>query len=231
MPTPTLDWRSRHDPRSRAYAIRPHLAATPRVDRLWAPGKILDQGAEGACVGYAWASEAMADPVPVALERLAINHPATWELFARFLYGMARYLDEWPGTDYEGTSVLAGAKAAQNAGLLHTYRWAFGLDDVLDTVVQKGPVVLGTNWHADMYAPRNGILTPTGPVVGGHAYLVVGYRTTVPQLGGAPGAVIKNSWGKDWGENGLATISLEDLDTLLSQDGEACVPTSRSYGR
>lgn len=229
---PTLDWKSRHDERSIAYGIAPKLdMEAPLVDRMWAPGLMLNQKNEGACVGFAFASEALAEPIPVDLTRLKANVPPTWDLFARFLYGMARYLDPWPGEDYEGTSVLAGAKAAQNVGLLPAYRWAFGLDEVVRTVVQKGPVVLGTNWYSDMYAPKSGIVTPTGSLVGGHAYLLCGYRTSVPQLDGAPGAVIKNSWGTTWGLNGLATISLPHLNTLLQQDGEACVPVSRSYGR
>ena len=38
--------------------------------------------------------------------------------FARGIYKQAQTLDEWPGDDYEGTSVLAGAKAVQAEGYM-----------------------------------------------------------------------------------------------------------------
>ena len=232
MTTPILDWRPNHDPRSRDYPIRTLLPVNGhRHDRIWKTGPVTDQGVEGACVGHGWTTEALAEPIGVDLSRLKVHAPTDPDEFARFLYGMAQYLDEWDGENYEGTSVLAGAKAAQNAGVLREYRWAFGLDDVIDTVVWKGPVVLGINWYEQMYNPVGGVLTKGGALVGGHCLTVVGYRASSIRLGGAPAAVLQNSWGKDWGTNGQADISLPDLGALLAENGEACIPVSRSYGR
>jgi C1A family cysteine protease len=118
-----------------------------------------------------------------------------------------------------------------NAGLLKEYRWAFGLDDVIDTVVWKGPVILGINWYQDMYNPVGGVVRKGGKLVGGHCLLAVGYRTSSVRLGGKPAVVLLNSWGPDWGTNGMADISLEDLGALLKENGEAAVPVRRSYGR
>lgn len=227
-----LDWRSNHDPRSLNFPIRSILrSSVNRVDRQWPGGTVLDQGYEGACVGFAWTSEALAHPVPVDLTRLRAYAPKDPFAFARFVYRSAQHIDEWNGETYEGTSVLAGAKTMWNLGLLNGYRWAFGIEDVADTVSTYGPVVVGTNWYSGMYSAPDGLLTRAGTLVGGHAYLVTGYTKSNPRLGGAESLTVKNSWGPSWGRNGFADITLANMASLLAEQGEACVPTSRSYGR
>jgi hypothetical protein len=99
----------------------------------------LDQGQEGACVGFGWAHEAAARPVV---------RPAT-EADAEAIYRRAQQLDGFPD-DQDGSSVLAGAKATRERGWLGTYRWAFSLNDVLATVGWLGPVVIGVNWYTGM---------------------------------------------------------------------------------
>lgn len=228
-----LDWRPRHDPRSRDYPIRPMLsAAATRRDRLWAHGPVTDQGREGACVGHAWTAEATAKPVPVDLTRLKADAPETPDGFAHFLYGMAQRLDPWPGEAYSGTSVLAGAQAAQKMGLLREYRWAFGgVPDVADTVAARGPVVLGIPWYEAMYEAPGGVLRRGGALVGGHAILAIGVTKSSTRISGQSTVTLVNSWGPDWGVEGVAEISVDDLAGLLREDGEACVPVRRSYGR
>jgi hypothetical protein len=43
-------------------------------------------------------------------------------------------------------------------------------------------------------------------------------------------ARLHNSWGRGYGVGGDAFITLRGLDTLLQNDGEACVPVLRSVG-
>ncbi len=38
---------------------------------------------------------------------------------------------------------------------------------------------------------------------------------------------MRNSWGRGWGVDGDCLISIEDLDRLLGEAGEACVPVRR----
>lgn len=227
-----LDWKPNFDERSREYPVRAKLrSAVKRKDRLWTPGPILNQGREGACVGFAWAAEAFASPIAVDLHRMRANTPATHDMYARFLYGQARYIDEWAGEAYEGTSVLAGAKASQNMNTIREYRWAFTIEDVIDSVIAKGPVVIGINWYDGMYSAPNGILRKSGTIVGGHALLIVGFNVNSEKIPGKSTFILQNSWGTSWGINGLAEITVEDLAALLKENGESCVPTRRSYGR
>lgn len=227
-----LDWAPNHDPRSRAFAIRTLITVEPvKRNKLWRVGPILDQGREGACVGFGWTAESLATPVAVDLTRVAANVPRDPTAYAQDVYRRARRIDEWAGENYEGTSVNAGAKICRENGVVVEYRWAFGVGDVVNTVLSKGPVVLGINWYSGMYEAPNGVLTPSGTIVGGHCLLAVGYTLNSPKLGGADGVILQNSWGKNWGVNGLAEIKVSELGGLLAANGEAAVATKRSYGR
>jgi hypothetical protein len=227
-----LDWVPRHDPRSRDFPISAVVNPTRRRDKIWANGPILDQGQEGACVGFGWAAEAFAAPVRVRLEQMRPGIAREPNQFARDIYSTAQKIDEWEGEAYEGTSVLAGAKVMGQIGLVKEYRWAFGIEQVADAVLAKGPVVIGIPWYESMYDTRSdGVVEVSGSVVGGHCLLVVGYRVASGRLDYQDGFLLQNSWGAGWGVNGVGLISKADLAWLLQQQGEACVPTRRSYGR
>lgn len=237
----TLDWRLRHDPASRAYAIRTVLDGKPFIDKTWDLDAWLDQLAEGACVGFAWAHELHADPEIV---------PMT-DAQARAIYRRAQKLDVWSGESYEGTSVIAGAKAVKelknNAGepYLKEYRWAFGIEDLMLAIAYQGPVVLGMNWYTGMFnTDANGFIRPVGSLAGGHALLAIGVvvkRRALNRFGPITDfsevdldnsyIILHNSWGRGWGDNGRAKISLRHLQILLAQGGEACVPMVRTSDR
>ena len=210
MKDPRLNWRPRHDPRSRQYAIRDKIDKVTSTARQWKAGIVLDQGSEGACVGFGWSGELACEP-----ERYVVSDESAFEL-----YREAKEVDPWPGTDYEGTSVLAGAKVLKRRGQLLEYRWAFGIEDVRDAILTHGPVVLGIPWYSGMYDAPNGRVTVSGSVVGGHCILATGYR---------PGYfMLRNSWGEGWGNGGDAEITEQDLAFLLDQNGEACIATDTS---
>lgn len=214
----SLNRQIKFDDRSRDHAIRPFLGSVTRKKQIWTmPGNFpLNQGREGACVGFGWAAELACDPVRI---------PATQD-FASLLYQSARDEDAKTGYRYpDGASVLGGAQACKNRGYISGYRWAFGIDDVIDTLVAKGPVVLGINWYDGMYeTAQDGLVIVNGPCVGGHCILATGYWPNHPVF---HTDVIQwtNSWGANYGENGKGYIRVSDLDMLLQQQGEACIAT------
>jgi hypothetical protein len=217
----TFDWKSRHDERSRNYGVAPLVTGARRRRNWRAPSERLDQGAEGACVGFAWAIELLSSPVSAKL-------PRPRDSFARMLYREAQKIDEWPGEDYEGTSVLAGAKMAQRLGYIESYRWAFGIEQVIDALVELGPVIIGVPWFSNMYQTEpNGLVDVGGRLVGGHAICLTGYHPKHPVHRG-PVIRWRNSWGPHYGINGNGMIRPNDLSWLLSQYGEACVPMGRT---
>jgi hypothetical protein len=229
---PILNWMPSFDERSKSFPVRAAIPERPkRRTKKWRNGVILDQGREGACVGFGWTAEALSTPVAVDLKRLKADAPEQPTAFAQHVYHSAKQIDAWEGEDYDGTSVLAGAKVMKELGLVKEYRWCFRIEDVIDAILTKGPVVLGIYWYESMYDAPNGIVEVSGEVVGGHCLTAVGFKLAKDSATGEDTIILQNSWGASWGHWGLAEIRVRDLKALLDNDGEACVVTKRSYGR
>lgn len=210
----TFDRVVKFDERSRAYPIRAMISrATPR-SYTWGCNLHLDQGQEGACTGFAVSHEAAARPVAV---------PGITNATAQEVYRHALQLDDWPGEDYSGTSLIAAMKAGKEKGWFTEYRWAFGETDLALAISYKGPAVLGVSWYEGMSIPdKHGIIRIAGNVLGGHAILCNGYNAKTKMYR------LHNSWGPNWGVNGVCFISASDVALLLSRQGEACIPVIRT---
>jgi hypothetical protein len=134
------------------------------------------------------------------------------------VYHEAQKVDRWPGENYEGTSVRAGAKILQQKGVIDEYRWAWDIQTVIKALLYAGPVVVGTWWYSDMFYPdSDGIIEVGGSRAGGHAYLLNGINLDKGLIR------LKNSWGRSWGHNGYAYISIDDMERLIRENGEACI--------
>jgi hypothetical protein len=231
-----LDRRQEFDERSKDYPIRSLMEGMEALrSYTWSCDVYNDQGQEGACVGFGWSHELSARPKVIRTDASG----------AQAIYNRARQLDQWPGEDYEGTSVLAGAKAVQErlnskgVTVMPEYRWAFGWHDVALTLGFKGPVVLGVDWYSNMWDPaEDGFLHADGDLVGGHCILARGVRVVKkdPLIAAVPSNIdmdkswvlLHNSWGTGWGNGGTARLRLRGLDKLLRAGGDACVPVIRN---
>lgn len=219
---PRLDRLPQHDPRNlRFLAVKTLDTRTPR-SYTWSIDKWLDQGQEGACVGFGFGHDGIARPA--RLEYID-NDYAREQIY----WNAQRTYDEWPGGAYpgadpfyEGTSVLAGAKACYDLNHFRQYEWAYSVEELILAVGYKGPAVLGINWYEGMYDTDGlGYIHPTGEIMGGHAILCNKVSVTGEYFS------LHNSWGQNWGINGEAKVSFNDMAILLKNDGEACVPTKR----
>jgi len=154
-------------------------------------------------------------------------------LDARFareqVYWEAQKIDPWEGgsypgasPSYEGTSVLAGVQTLQKLGYIESYRWAFGLNDLVMAVGYAGPAVLGVPWYEGMFDVLPcGHVHVTGQVAGGHAILCKGVDVKRRTF------TLHNSWGSAWGTGGDALISWDEMQRLLNERGEAVIPMGR----
>lgn len=208
----TFDRLQQFDERSRRYPIIALIEERQPRARGWSLRTQLDQGAEGACVGFAWAHELAAVPRKVTVSNE----------YARNIYRRAQQLDIWPGEGYEGTSVLAGAKTVMEQQHMKEYRWAFGINEALLAISYAGPVVFGLDWYRGMMDTNpEGYIHLTGEVMGGHAIVGIAVHTKTRRV------VLQNSWGGNWGNAGRCYLAWEDLAKLLADGGECCVPVGR----
>jgi hypothetical protein len=203
------------DERSRKYPIRKIVAVKKLRSYTWRCTIRLNQGAEGACVGFGIAHELAARPVEVAG---ITNRYAKEEI-----YWEAQKIDEWDGGSYpgarpryQGTSVLAGVKVARDKGFFDSFHWGFSLNDLALGVGRRGPAVLGLPWLEGMYdTDGDGYIHATGDVMGGHCILCRGVNVREKTF------LLRNSWGRGWGENGDCKVSFADMKKLLADGGES----------
>jgi hypothetical protein len=205
------------------------VSASMRSARYWFMGGAwLDQNGFPHCVGYGWTHWLEDGPV--------LQPGITGDSgYADDLYHECQRNDEWSGEDYDGTSVRAGAKVLRSRGLVSNYYFAFDIESVKLNVLERGPVVVGTSWYRSMFRPKKyddrtyvcRVDKGSGRV-GGHAYVLNGISLT-KEIDGVTGFFrLKNSWGKDWAFEGRCFISIEDVSTLLADEGEMCIASERA---
>jgi len=223
------DWR--HVERYPYSAVAPETVTTVRrALPLPRYRLIYDQQREGACVGFS-SSWMMS----------ILNRPL---YDARWLWGRAKEVDEWPETnpgDNQGTSVRAAMDVLRDEGhrrirrgtsqpvspaegILEN-RWASTVDEVRTCIASGTPVVLGCNWYSNFDTPRphagDGDWIGEGPlgnVRGGHAICI--YRASDRRQA----VRLVNSWGARYP---LVWLPYPVLERLMHEDGEVTLVTDR----
>lgn len=208
------------DPRSRNYRLAQFAVTEPATQpafKHWDTAKALDQGRTSQCVAYAGFQYLYSSPVR--------NAPENLDQFS--LYRQCQQVDEWPGEDYEGTSVNALFKVLRDKGYVSGWAWAWDNETIVNHVLNHGPVVMGTDWLEGMMSPvrfksKDIFIRAIGGSYGGHAWLIKGTNPQKECPDGSRGAHrMINSWGIGWGDEGHAWISYSDTQKLLERWGEA----------
>jgi hypothetical protein len=88
-----------------------------------ADGMILDQGQEGACTGFGLA--AVINYLRWRAARIERREPPPEKVSERMLYKLAKFYDEWPGEDYEGSSCRGAMKGWHHHGVCSAERWPY----------------------------------------------------------------------------------------------------------
>ena len=232
-------------PDSRDWMYEPALIRLP--DSLDPPQnlRILDQGFEGACTGFSLAA---------AINFLNARREHDEIVSARMLYEMAKRHDEWPGEDYDGSSLRGAIRGWRNMGVCSEARWRYeptrpgrltivrakdarrntlgayyrlrpSVSHFHAALNETGVIAVSARVHGGWDDPRNGRIRMRKRWDGGHAFIVVGYNDQ--------GFWVQNSWGPEWGDSGLALWSYEDwirsvMDAWVFR---LALPTPQIFGK
>jgi len=213
------------DLRDRIYTP-PLVELKPKLIPKYSDLLILDQGEDGACVGFALAA---------VINHLRGSLPGHG-VSPQMLYEMAKLNDEWrDDLEQVGSSVRGGLKGFFHNGvcseqlapfvprqpgdpawvLSHAqaqeatqttlgayYRLRPNITDYHTALNQTGAILVSAQTHAGWVKPQRhkGHIRQNGRRGGGHAVAIIGYDDA--------GFIIQNSWGPDWGQfSGAAGVA------------------------
>jgi len=201
----------------RALAGKP----TPRK-RQYTEGPILNQGMKPHCVTFSGLGFQNAAPM-MRSDGFETTKAYDW----------CQRNDEWPGENYDGTSVRALMKFLQEFGYISNYVWGQSPQEAIEWMNGGyGTVIIGTYWYPQMdNVDSKGFIQFPGALatpIGGHAYRVNWYDKE------KGGLLIVNSWGHNWGMQrrngdltGTAYMRIDDFARLLREDGEIAAATQQ----
>ncbi len=234
-------------PDTRDWIYRPSLLQLAAEMKPPKTLKILNQGSEGACTGFGLAAS-------INLLNFSRNNPI--HVSPRMLYEMARKFDEWEGEGYSGSSCRGAIKGWANMGVCEESLWPYKATSPGSLTIKAAKdaraQTIGAYYRltpriADFHAAINetGVIFCSANVhngwsqgkvksgkipfikgrTGGHAFSLVGYDKT--------GFWVQNSWGTNWGKNGIALWSYEDWEHNLIDAWifSLALPTPQIKGR
>jgi KAP family P-loop domain len=193
-----------------------------RRERWWfSGGSAVNQGKTSAVVGAVWTHWLADRQVP---STSPYDEAFAFDLFHDTQRQSGQEID-----DSAGAQVADCVPVLRSRGLLADCSSCQTIESVKEALLGYGPVVAGLNWRESMFQPDRQAgppvcrAAPESPVVGGHAVLMDGISLDL-ELDGVTGFIrFKNSWGSDWGENGLCLISIDDVEALFDS-GEFYLP-------
>lgn len=217
-------------------AIRPRLKITPSVDLKKSCSPVEDQGRLGSCTANALAG---------ILEFLDNRIDDVFEDASRlFIYYNERALQGTAAYD-SGASLRVGIKTLAKAGSCPESSWPYDiarftvkpparcygeakshcivsyhrietLQEMLSCLSEGYPFVFGFTVYESFESPetaRTGVVrmpAKSERALGGHAVMAVGYDQKRKIF------IVRNSWGKKWGQGGYFTMPFPYLETLAA---------------
>jgi C1A family cysteine protease len=223
----TPDAPDRRDYAARRFVQPSASAGLKRIDWSNRLGPVLNQGSTPQCVTHA------AAVIKTWQERR--DHRRTYQFNPAVAYRKCKQID---ADSQDGTTARTVCSLMSKEGYgrlnmdwnatapqfkINGYRRIRGISELENALAQLGPCLLGVTWYNEWFHPdkavvRNLLVTPTDPQrseAGGHEIVIRGFDRTLTRFN-VPVIKIRNSWGADWGKDGCAWISYDELERQLT---------------
>jgi hypothetical protein len=158
--------------------------------------------------------------------------PASTSIGTEFGYALAGVLTAAPhkldmsdsmGDHLPGSSLEEVLESGKKLKYYESYAWCGDSDDVIDTIVRRGPVLLSLPWYASMCEPRpDGIIPVNGVDPVSLPIMANGYWPMHPDFGDI--VILTDSCDYDWGSHGRVFLRVPDLKRLMDEGGEGVIP-------
>jgi hypothetical protein len=211
------------------YRERGPQPSEPVIDLSTHIGRIGDTGPEGTTVGFALAYTIQA--------AVRAGGRSDLDVSARGIYTLAKRFDEFPGEDYEGSSLSGGLQAARSVGVYSAKEWPYAakampsgvkpimkvksftqassITEILDSLRADKVVAASILVTSDFDKPsEDGRVILRLPLrqLGQKGIAIVGYNPNTAEFKFA------NDWGAGWGAQGYGLIKDTDLAKII-KDG------------
>ena len=196
---------------------------------------IKDQGQEGICVGQAVAA--------MSEYKEWREHGKKFDFSERWIYEWAKEHDEWPGSDYDGTSIRGAMKALAQHGICEEEYWRYvpGKRGKPDEKAAENAYQHRIQKYRSLTIPKKDIglikrgLHESGPVVLAFAVhaswfnvgkdgiikkpgpkdQILGYHAILAVAYDNEYLKIKNSWSTNWGAGGFGYLAFDYAMDIL----------------
>ncbi len=219
---------SKKDPvDERDYKIKNYLKATVSIlptkldlrDRFLT---VRDQGNEGSCVSFgatAMKEGQEAEKVWLSPRFLTQRIQADADSGAFPRDAMDVLLKEGVCTEEcqpyiareVNTPPCSEAPTMAKANKIGAYARIYTIDEMKQTINEKGFFIASFGVTKDWYTPVNGLVTPhsQNPIIGGHLVCIAGYDDEKELL------LFRNSWNTTWGDHGYGYLTYADVKSYL----------------
>lgn len=219
-------------------AVAPQALSMPMRFRLSSLGSVMNQGDKPHCVAFGAAT--------LKMHQEFKEHKKYYGFDPTWLYDLCKQQDGIPNVD--GTYIRVALKIIQDTGYLakaeryklkkdthfkiDKYVRLTSMQQMKEAIYHVGPVVFGITVDQSIYMPNKfGVIPEPKPssAIGGHCMVAVGWNDAKKCQGSKGAFLVKQSWGREYGNKGYIWIPYTHFEEYSDFDAWRTVDAKDLY--